>query len=322
MQDFRLYLLKKGLRPATIELYLKALKPLQDKKPQEIKAHIDQLLITGKSASYINSVTRACILYGEFTACEELSTLKLIPNKKKTLKVTLTDEQIEAMLILPKPRTTSEQTWEKWQLFFACSSYCGFRSGEVASLKWVDLLLEQGKIAIRNSKTASGIRFAPIPPALGCRISAYVEKFNLGHCRGSQAYIFGSDRPPRSGEWSSAFRQRKKMLGITNPYVTAHSLRHSFATRWLQNMIPFPIVQKAMGHSDPQSTLVYTHMVTADVEKAMIQDPLNSNHLTPEQIISSFERVFDDLVKRFTHKIEISYIKTSTGLKIEVKKPA
>lgn len=322
MQEYRLFLLRKGLKPATIELYLKALKPLQNKTPHQIQTHINELLLSGKSASYVNSVTRACILYGEFTNCEELATLRLVPNRKKTLKSTLTDQQIEDLLALPKPKTVSDKTWERWNLFFSICAYQGTRAGEVANLKWSDILLEQRKIAIYDSKSPSGIRFAPLSPVLLGKLSTYIQKFNVGHPVTSSDYIFGKGRPPLSSEWSSAFRQRKKMLGITDPHITTHSLRHSFATRLLSNEVSLPVVMKAMGHSKAESTLVYTHLITADVEKALLRDPLNFHALTFEQILESFERVFDELVKRYTHKVDITYTKTATGLKIEVRKPA
>jgi len=274
------------------------------------------------SASYINSVTRACILYGEFTKCEELANLKLIPNKKKTLKTTLSDEQIERLIALPMPNGSSEYVWARWGLYFATLSFAGIRGGECAMLKWNNIDLEQAKIAIRDSKTASGIRFAPMSTVLVGLYTTFINKFNLGHSVTSSDYIFGNGRPPLSGEWSSAFRQRKKMLGITDPHITTHSLRHSFATRLLSNEVSLPVVMKALGHNKVESTLVYSHMITADVEKALLRDPLNSKALTFEQIVDSFERVFDEMVKRYTHKVDITYTKSATGLTIEIRKPA
>lgn len=322
MQGYRIFLLQRGLKPATIELYLKALKPLRVKAPHEIQTHINELLLSGKSASYINSVTRACMLYGEYTNSEVLRRLKLIPNHKKTLKSTLTVEQIQALIGQPKPRTTTPLVWDRWNLFFAICAFTGIRAGECANLKWCDILLPQHKLAVHDSKTGSGIRFAPLSPPMMMLLSTFIKKHNLGHCVTSSDYIFGKGRPPRSGEWSSAFAIRKKMAGITDPHITTHSLRHSFATRLISQDVQLFTVMKALGHSKPESTLVYTHLVTADVERALLRDPINFEALTFEQILDSFERVFDELVKRFTHKIDITYTKNATGLTIEARKPA
>jgi len=321
VQEFRLFLLRRGLKPATIELYLKALKPLKEESPNDIKRHLDELLEVGRSPSYINSVSRACQLYGICKDIPELAALKCMPNHKKVLKSTMTDEQIERFISLPKPKTSTECVWERWNLLFAILAFTGMRAGECASLKWCDILLEQRKIAIRDSKTSSGIRFAPLPPPIWHLLSTYIQKFNLSHCVTSEAYIFGRDRPPRPGEWSQAFHIRLKMMGIVDPHLSTHSLRHSLICRLIKEQANLFTIMKLVGHSKPETTLAYTHLVTADVEKMMLLDPLNFNSLTFEQILDSFERVFDEMVKRYTHKVDITYTKSATGLTIEIKKP-
>jgi len=49
-------------------------------------------------------------------------------------------------------------------------------------------------------------------------------------------------------------------IGINNSRITCHSLRHTFATLALENNAPLLSVQKAMRHSNINTTLIYTHM--------------------------------------------------------------
>jgi integrase len=122
----------------------------------------------------------------------------------------------------------------------------------------------------------------------GMRISEVV-KCNKEHFRENSIFIpeskYGVDRiVPIPRGWKNSFLsflpisrsmrtlERKfnkySELAKLNPLYTFHSLRHGFAVRSLENGVPINQVQLLLGHSNLQTTSIYTKANPVDALKS------------------------------------------------------
>jgi site-specific recombinase XerD len=68
---------------------------------------------------------------------------------------------------------------------------------------------------------------------------------------------FGT-RPVPSETLHTTFAQVAREAGLSR--ITSHTLRHSYATRLLENGVDVRIVQILLGHANIATTAIYTHL--------------------------------------------------------------
>jgi integrase/recombinase XerD len=61
-----------------------------------------------------------------------------------------------------------------------------------------------------------------------------------------------------------------KELGWNKQELTLHTLRHSYATHLLEAGVNLRLIQKYLGHSSLQTTMVYLHLTTQGEEQALV----------------------------------------------------
>ena len=74
----------------------------------------------------------------------------------------------------------------------------------------------------------------------------------------------GGKYNPRTIELIVGKAAEKALIGRE---VSAHSLRHSFATHLLEAGADVRYIQRLLGHLDVRTTQVYTHVANTDIQR-------------------------------------------------------
>jgi site-specific recombinase XerD len=132
---------------------------------------------------------------------------------------------------------------------------CGLRLGEAVKIEVSHIDKATGNLTIIGKRNRQ--RLVPIPQTtlrvLRETWAIHRHRQYLFPNRYAKTHV--SDSTVRT-----AFNQSCLSVGIKD--ATPHVLRHSFATRLLENGVDTRIVQMLLGHSSIRSTEVYTHLTT------------------------------------------------------------
>ena len=202
--------------------------------------------------STVNGDYSALQWFYKYILNREWNVRKLIrPKKEKRLPRYINPQQFAALL--------SATTCKKHQLLMLLYYATGLRLSEGRFLKWEDLDFEQGIIFVASGKGAKD-RIAILPPDLAAQLKSY----RLTQ-RSSQSYVFegktmGKAIAPKTVQW--AFKLARQKAGLPD-WVTAHVLRHSYATSSLKNGTDILSLKTLLGHKKLSTTSRYMHLNVA-----------------------------------------------------------
>lgn len=344
LAEFEDYLLRQGRDKTTIQKHVQNLRRIDTLTGWDFES-LDSTILgfvkSGLKPATINRYIDAIRLYSNFAELDpKIQELKYLPIKNQTVRATFTDEEIMQIIELPCPKNFDKVQWKLTSYFFECLAFSGCRPGEIAHLEYPnDFDLPRNVVIIRKTKTGVP-RLVPLPTQIIARASTMtVEKLYpqndlcigngefMGKPKGSlyknSAYIFMTSRKKVFSDrvWDRNLKIRLEILGINRPNISAYSFRHSYATKMLEANVNVHKLAKILGHHITQ-TVKYEHLTTKDIVKASHSLPLNAKNLTSEQAMDSVFELISELSNRFSGVIEISYSRDEKHIVLEVKKPA
>lgn len=173
------------------------------------------------------------------------------------------------------------KTRDVWPVIFLTLLGTGLRLGEVLSLRWENINLRKRTAKVlqtlvrtkskglifTNPKTKKSKREVPLPDEAAFAIRLHrihQAKFRLksGEKYQNQNLVFctskGTPIEPRG--LIRAFHRIRDNAGLSKK-LTVHSLRHTFATRLLEEGVSLKVVADLLGHEDISTTgNIYSHV--------------------------------------------------------------
>ncbi|WP_370687431.1 site-specific tyrosine recombinase/integron integrase [Fulvivirga maritima] len=166
--------------------------------------------------------------------------------RQKALPVVLSQQEVRVILKTPKLL--------KHRLIIALLYGCGLRNFELCNLKIADVDLNRKMIHVRKGK-GNKDRYVPIGEMLIRGIKQYIN------AERPSSFLLLSNKAeqytPRGIQW--VMRQVRTESGIQKQ-LTAHALRHSYATHLLEMGMDIISLKELLGHQAIQTTMVYLHV--------------------------------------------------------------
>ena len=185
------------------------------------------------------------------------------PAKLRIPEVLTTDEQC-ALLSQPNARYP---TGQRNRTMLRVLLDTGLRLAEAINLRWRDLNLMTGQVAVREGKgRRDRILWAGEETLDALRNWRERQALKIGEVEHVFTTLEG--QPLQARYVQQMVRRYAGKAGFTKQ-VTPHTLRHTFATDLLKACGNIRLVQKALGHASLMTTQIYTHIVDEDLEEAL-----------------------------------------------------
>lgn len=185
---------------------------------------------------------------------DDPTALIAFPKKRIMKPRALKRTQISALMqAVTEPDDLASHTqfiWQRNRRAIFVMFYAGLRLAEMARLRWADVDLDEGEIIVTTVAAKNGNeRILPIHLALDAELRrvpvAERRGYVVGHPNGAPLSLRSVEKI--CGKW---LRNRAM-------HVSAHQLRHSFATQMLKNGADIRTIQDLLGHASLATTQRY-----------------------------------------------------------------
>ena len=253
---------------AFIKYMESANKSVEDATEKDIQEYILYLKkVKGLSAGTINNYISGIKFFYRYVFDKEWSSTK-IPRMKSKRKMPVILPKQDIMLIL------KQCTNLKHRAILALMYSSGLRVSEVAKLKISDINSKSMQVRIDDAKHETNRYSILSNTALKVLREYFKEYFKTGYT--PDGWLFPG---ANHGEHINVKSIKNTVIKLCNklcldPKISAHTMRHCFATHSLEDGVDPVFIQQMLGHKSIQTTLQYLHMTSKSLMG--IKSPLDT----------------------------------------------
>lgn len=254
--------------------------PVLRLRPEDVERLVADMLRSGKSPAYVQRVvTTLRIALGRAVRRRLLpdnaAALASLPRVEQRLVEPMTDATADRIIeALTGDPDATPPTRDHWLLpVVRVLLGTGLRVGEACGLDWRDVHEDEGYVVVRVSKTRQRVQ-----PVTDDAADALRDLRRSRVVVDPRAPVFVRRRQGR-GERAGDMRMRPQsvshalpeaLVARGLPKVTAHGLRHGYATRLVAHGVHMRLVAELLGHRDGGALAgrTYAHVVPAHLVTA------------------------------------------------------
>ena len=228
-------------------------KPTDQLSNRDVELFIEQTILKKNYAlsthrQFISALKHFCMYYPK---CN-IEDLKLIyPKKSKKLPIVLSQQEMIKLLQVTKNL--------KHRAILALIYSAGLRISELINLELTQINIDRKQLVVKSGKGRKD-RYIVLADSFLPLLKNYFMTFQP-----KRYFAEGPKHQKYSASSIRKFLGRSCQQAKIYKRITPHTLRHSYATHLLENGIGLRYIQELLGHSKPETTMVYTHVARKDL---------------------------------------------------------
>ena len=297
---------ERNLSPYTLRNYATDLRAFIDFMEEEggdplqadrhtLRRHLARLMEANVASGSLTrkvSTVRGFYRYLEMAGHLEVSPFQGVrgPHRPRRLPSFLNNEDVSALVSAPEANTPlALRDRALMEMLYAA----GIRVSELVGLNTGDVNLSDGLLRVRGKGRKE--RMVLIGRPARRALKAYLRDSRPRLAAGAETALFlNRDGGRLSTRGVQGLVRKYALAAGLDQRIFPHLLRHTFATHMLEGGADLRVLQELLGHSNINSTQIYTH-VTEQAKRRAIDASLDG-------IAKQMERVHEERVARRTER--------------------